>query len=148
MATLTRDEAERRFELIDVRGYDLTLDLDTGEEVFASTSSIVFGCGMPGASSWLDVSARTVSRVLLNGESLDVATVVDGRLPLPGLRAVNTVLVEATMAYSNDGQGLHRAVDPADGRHYVFGHLFLDAAPRVFGCFDQPDLKAPFTLRV
>ena len=25
---------------------------------------------------------------------------------------------------------------------------FLDAAPRVFGCFDQPDLKAPYSMRV
>ena len=52
------------------------------------------------------------------------------------------------MRYSNDGQGLHRSVDAADGNHYVYGHLFLDAAPRVFGCFDQPDLKAPYDVRV
>ena len=52
------------------------------------------------------------------------------------------------MAYSRDGQGLHRAVDPADGEHYVYGHLFLDAAPRVFACFDQPDLKAPYAVTV
>ena len=52
------------------------------------------------------------------------------------------------MAYSHDGQGLHRSVDPADGEHYVYGHLFLDAAPTVFACFDQPDLKAPYTVAV
>ena len=52
------------------------------------------------------------------------------------------------MRYSNDGQGLHRSVDAADGNHYVYGHLFLDAAPRVYGCFDQPDLKAPYDVRV
>ena len=52
------------------------------------------------------------------------------------------------MRYSRDGQGLHRAVDPADGEHYVYGHLFLDAAPTVFACFDQPDLKAPYAVSV
>ena len=52
------------------------------------------------------------------------------------------------MAYSRDGQGLHRAVDPADGEAYLYGHAFLAAAPRMFGCFDQPDLKAPFTVTV
>jgi aminopeptidase N len=64
--------------------------------------------------------------------------------------------VDATMAYSHDGQGLHRSTDPADGEDYVYGHLFLDAAPTVFldyapavfACFDQPDLKAPYTLTV
>ena len=25
---------------------------------------------------------------------------------------------------------------------------FMDAAPSIFACFDQPDLKAPFTLHV
>ena len=38
-------------------------------------------------------------------------------------------------AYSHDGQGLHRSTDPADGEDYVYGHLFLDAAPTVFACF-------------
>ena len=52
------------------------------------------------------------------------------------------------MAYSHDGEGLHRAVDPEDKQAYVYAMTFLDAAPRVFGCFDQPDLKAPYTMRV
>ena len=52
------------------------------------------------------------------------------------------------MAYSRDGQGLHRSTDPADGEDYVYGHLFLDAAPTVFACFDQPDLKAPYAVTV
>ncbi len=52
------------------------------------------------------------------------------------------------MAYGHDGQGLHRSSDPADDEDYVYGHLFLDAAPRVFACFDQPDLKAPYRVRV
>ena len=52
------------------------------------------------------------------------------------------------MAYSHDGQGLHRSTDPADDEDYVYGHLFLDAAPTVFACFDQPDLKAPYTVAV
>ena len=42
----------------------------------------------------------------------------------------------------------HRSVDPADGRHYVYGMSFMDAAPSIFACFDQPDLKAPYTFHV
>ncbi len=52
------------------------------------------------------------------------------------------------MPYRNDGEGLHRSVDPADGLSYVYGMSFMDAAPTVFACFDQPDLKAPYTLHV
>ena len=47
-------------------------------------------------------------------------------------------------ATATTARGCTAAVDPADGKHYVYGHLFLDAAPRVFACFDQPDLKAPY----
>ena len=52
------------------------------------------------------------------------------------------------MAYSHDGSGLHRAVDPEDGRPYLYAMAFLEAAPRIFACFDQPDLKAIFRLKV
>ena len=60
----------------------------------------------------------------------------------------NELVVDAMMAFRNDGEGLHRSVDPADGRHYVYGMSFMDAAPSIFACFDQPDLKAPYTFHV
>jgi aminopeptidase N len=89
-----------------------------------------------------------VHALSLNGTDVDPASVTDGRLALTGLAQTNVLEVDATMAYSHDGQGLHRSTDPADGEDYVYGHLFLDAAPTVFACFDQPDLKAPYTLTV
>ena len=52
------------------------------------------------------------------------------------------------MPFRNDGEGMHRSVDTADGRTYVYGMCFLDAAPTIFACFDQPDLKAPYTLHL
>ena len=52
------------------------------------------------------------------------------------------------MAYSHDGEGLVRHVDPSDEQVYVYAMSFLDAAPRWFACFDQPDLKGPLRLEV
>ena len=49
---------------------------------------------------------------------------------------------------SRTGEGLHRAVDPADGEVYLYAMTFLDDAQRVFACFDQPDLKASYALTV
>ncbi|CAN7506863.1 aminopeptidase N [Terrabacter sp. LjRoot27] len=148
MRSLTLAEARERSSLITVTSYAVELDLDQGAEVFGSRTSVRFTCATPGADSWIDLKARTVETLSLNGEPLDPAGVVDGRLPLPGLAADNELVVAATMAYSHDGQGLHRATDPADDLDYVYGHLFLDAAPSVYACFDQPDLKAPYDVTV
>ncbi|MET0694405.1 MAG: aminopeptidase N, partial [Propionibacteriaceae bacterium] len=53
-----------------------------------------------------------------------------------------------SMAYSSDGEGLYRHVDPADQRTYLYAMSFLAAAPRWFACFDQPDLKSRYEIRV
>ena len=148
MANLTRLEAGARSALIDVTGYRVELDLDQGATTFESSSTVRFRCAEAGASTFLDVKPQRLHRVTLNGVEIDVAGFDGNRIALTGLAAENEVVVTATMGYSNDGQGLHRAVDPADDRHYVYGHAFLDAAPRVFACFDQPDLKAPYDVSV
>jgi aminopeptidase N len=148
MPSLTRAEATTRAALITVDAMDVDLDLDRGSEVFGSRTTIRFTCARPAASTFVEVRARELHAVTLNGTPLDPASVAGGRLVLDDLAADNVLEVDATMAYSHDGQGLHRSTDPADGEAYVYGHLFLDAAPTVFACFDQPDLKAPYTVSV
>jgi aminopeptidase N len=148
MTNLTRLEAGARSALIDVTGYRVELDLAQGPVTFESSSTVRFTCAEPGASTFLDVKPRRLHRVTLNGVDLDLTGFDGERIPLTLMATENEVVVTATMGYSNDGQGLHRAVDSADERHYVYGHSFLDAAPRVFGCFDQPDLKAPYDVTV
>ena len=148
MRSLTLAEARERAALLTITSYAVELDLDQGVEVFGSVTTVRFTCSTPGADSWVDLKARSIETLSLNGSDLDPATVVDGRLPLAGLAGDNVLVVAATMAYSHDGQGLHRATDPADQRDYVYGHLFLDAAPSVYACFDQPDLKAPYDIVV
>jgi len=148
MAILQRTEAQARSALVDVTAYDIELDLDRGPDTFESTSTITFTCRRPGESTFLDVKAEAVHAITLNGRAVDVQTVSDGRVVLEDLAADNTVVVQATMRYGHDGQGLHRAVDNADGNAYVYGMAFLDAGPQIFACFDQPDLKAPYDVRV
>src|SRR5665811_1983320 len=148
MANLTRSEAEARSALLDVTAYRVELELTHGAKTFESTSTVQFTCVEPGASTFLDVKPQRLHRATLNGDDIDAAGFDGQRIALTGLAAKNEVVVTATMSYSNDGQGLHRSVDPADDQHYVYGHSFLDAAPRVFACFDQPDLKAPYDVSV
>src|SRR3954465_7938452 len=148
MPSLTRSDSVRRAALLTVRNYRIALDLTETGSQFCSDTTISFAAAEPGASTFLDLRAAEVLSVELNGEPVDTAGLVDGRLPLAGLRAENSLRVQALMSYSSDGEGIHRHVDPADGRTYLYAMSFLDAAPRWFACFDQPDLKATFDLEV
>ncbi|HEU4948924.1 MAG TPA: aminopeptidase N [Kribbella sp.] len=146
MPSLTAEVARTRAAALTVHSYDVDLDLTRGDRTFGSTTRIVFSAAAQ--SSFLDVRPDELTSVTLNGEAVDVAGLSDGRLQLSGLTAENELIVEASMAYSNDGEGLHRSVDAADGLTYLYAMSFLDAAPRIFACFDQPDLKAPYRVKV
>jgi aminopeptidase N len=146
MPSLTVDEARTRADALTVHSYAVDLDLTAGDRTFGSTSRIVFSAAAP--ETFVEVRPDALDSVTLNGMAVDVAGLSDGRLQLTGLAAENELVVVARMAYSHDGEGLHRSVDVADGRVYLYAMSFLDAAPRIFGCFDQPDLKAPYRLSV
>lgn len=148
MPSLARIEAAERAELLSVQGYRLSFDLPESGPEFRSETVIRFGCRKPGASTFLDVKAAAVESVELNGRALDPEAVQDGRLPLSDLAADNELRLVARMRYANDGEGLHRHVDPADGLTYLYAMSFLDSAPRWFACFDQPDLKAVYDIEV
>jgi aminopeptidase N len=149
MPSLTHAEAIARAAAIRVDGYDIDLDLTRGDRVFTSTSKITFTCTTPETATFLNVKPDALTSVHLDGTALDAAALVDGRFALTGLSSGGHVaVVVADMAYTNTGQGLHRFVDPADGKAYTYAMTFLDAADQLFGCFDQPDLKAPVTMRV
>ncbi|NIK59651.1 aminopeptidase N [Kribbella shirazensis] len=146
MPSLTVDGARTRAAALSVQSYDVDLDLTQGERTFGSTTTIRFTA--TDRSSWVDVKPDELISVTLNGTAVDVAGLNDGRLELTGLQPDNELVVVATMLYSHDGEGLHRAVDAADGLAYTYAMSFLDAGPRIFACFDQPDLKAPYRLTV
>ena len=143
---LTRVEAEGRARLVSDLEYDLALDLTRGAEVFGSTTTIRFA-GVPGEATFVDLIPVEVESVRLNGQDLDPAEVVaDSRIALPALAERNELTVVATMRYSRSGEGLHRFVDPADDRVYLYTQLAVSDARRVLAVFEQPDLKGRFQL--
>jgi aminopeptidase N len=143
--SLLLDEARARFDLLTVTAYDVTLDL-RGEETFPSRT--VIDLVSRGGDTFLDLKAVSLDSIRLDGAPLPVEAWADGRYPLSLSPGEHRLEVAAVMPFRNDGEGLHRAVDPADGRAYVYQMSFMSAAPTVFACFDQPDLKAPYTLHV
>jgi aminopeptidase N len=144
--SLQLTEAQARFDLLDVTSYDVRLDLAQDDATFGSVTTIRFESR--GGETFLDLKPARVNSLRLNGEALDTDLLRAGRIPIRTTPGTNELVVDAVMRFRNDGEGLHRSVDPADGRHYVYGMSFMDAAPSIFACFDQPDLKAPYTLHV
>ena len=145
---LTREEARDRRQLLDVRSYQVELDLTRGGETFVSASIVRFQCSAPGASSFIELTAPAVREIVLNGDPVSVSAFDGNRIALEGLQAVNELRVVAECAYSRSGEGLHRFTDPADGGVYLYSDLETFDAHRVYACFDQPDLKSSFEFSV
>jgi len=145
-ASLQHTEALARRALLTLTSYDVELDLSGDDATFDSVTTIALDSR--GGATFLDLKPVSLEAVRLDGRPLDVDLLERGRLPLDLPVGHHELVVEATMPFRRDGEGLHRSVDPADGRAYVYGMSFMDAAPSVYACFDQPDLKAPYTLHV
>ncbi len=148
--SLRHQEALQRADQLTVQHYDIRLDLTDGDAdgttTFRSVTTIDFTSG--GGDTFVDLRPALLNQATLDDGSLDVDRLEPGRLPLCTEPGPHRLVVDATMRYRADGEGLHRSRDPADGRFYVYCMSFLDAAPSVFACFDQPDLKAPVTMHV
>lgn len=147
---LTQVEATERARLLDVTGYDISLDLSTAVQAegrtFRSVTEVRFRCAEPGASTFIETAADSVRAATLNGTPVDLAGwSAENGLTLTGLAEENVLVVDADFAYSNSGQGLHRTVDPVDGETYLYSQFETADAQRVFACFDQPDLKSVYT---
>ena len=147
-SNLTRDEAHDRARLIDVRAYGVDLDLTGDDKVFKSLTTVTFGCSRPGAGTFIDLAAESVTEIMLNGEPVALESFSGDRIALDGLAADNELLVRAECAYSRNGEGLHRFSDPVDDDVYIYSDLETSDAHRVYACFDQPDLKATFEFTV
>ncbi|GAA1372513.1 aminopeptidase N [Catellatospora chokoriensis] len=148
---LSQAEAADRARLLDVNSYDVSLDLtdgagNPGDGTFRSVTTVKFTAATPGAGTFIEVAASKIARAELNGVALDTsAWTAETGLVLPQLAEQNTLVVEADFPFSQQGQGLHRAVDPADKEVYLYSQFETADAQKVFACFDQPDLKSVYT---
>ncbi|MGB4135607.1 MAG: aminopeptidase N, partial [Microbacterium sp.] len=148
-ANLSRDETADRSAHIALRGIRVELDLTGAPERartgFPTVTTLEFDA--TAEETWLDFIGERVDRVVLNGTERPVDW--DGaRIRLAGLGAQNTVRVEAVGAYSRSGEGMHRFHDPVDDQTYLYTQYEPADSRRVMACFEQPDLKAPYTFVV
>ncbi|MDK9352699.1 aminopeptidase N [Propionibacterium freudenreichii] len=155
-ANLTRDETHARSAMLSVTSYRVSVDLTGGDgfgralaepdETFVSTSIVNFSTS--GGDTWIDLIADSVVSAELDGTRLDASTFTGVRLPFSAEAGEHELRINALCRYSHTGEGLHRFVDPADQRVYLYTQFETADARRMYACFEQPDLKASFQLSV
>jgi aminopeptidase N len=145
-ANLSREETAARSAAVSVRSIRVELDLTGAPERartgFSTVTTLEFTTTAP--STWVDFIGERVERVVVNGVERDV-TYDGARIQLHDLADTNVVRVEAIGSYSRSGEGLHRFHDPVDDRTYLYTQYEPADSRRVMACFEQPDIKAPYT---
>jgi aminopeptidase N len=147
---LDRHTAVARKARISNLEYDALVDIATSADEFAGEVSIQFDLSDASSDLTLDFTGGTLKSVAVNGvpSSADYNGYFIS-LPAGQLRlGANTIDVAYRHAFASDGTGLHRFVDPEDGLTYLYTYLWPYYANRLLPSFDQPNLKANFSLRV
>ncbi|MEN3276078.1 MAG: aminopeptidase [Massilia sp.] len=144
-AYLSQQDAAARSARVSNVDYALEFTL-TGKPGFSGVTTAHFDLADNSAPLTIDLDKATVKSVTVNGKTVDAkynnwfvtiaaADLVKGR---------NTVVIAYERLHSTNGEGLHRMVDPVDGRVYTYSHFEPAAAHQMFAVFDQPDLKATY----
>lgn len=134
-----------------VSNVDYVLDFTlTGKETFANTTTLTFDLADTNSPLTIDLDKATIKGLKVNGKEVkpDYNQWFITIAPQDLVKGRNTVTVAFERPHSTNGEGLHRMVDPVDGRVYTYSHFEPAAAHQMFASFDQPDLKATYTLTV
>ncbi|MDN3638712.1 aminopeptidase N [Simiduia curdlanivorans] len=141
------DALERSARVSDVH-YRLHLDLPEQNTPFTGQAEIQFNLSDASKALTLDFVDGSVESVQVNGKA--VAVQHNGfyiTLPASALSTgLQTVKINYSHPYRRDGSGLHWSQDAEDGEVYLFTQFEDYHFNKVFPGFDQPDLKATYTL--
>jgi aminopeptidase N len=152
-SNLTQEQATARAQQINDVNYQLSFDLVKGSNTFNGSSKIGFTLLQQNADVVFDFAGKAVTTVNVNGVETDNFRFDDeeASIILPkGLlsKGANTVTVVFEGTYSHDGAGFHQFIDPSDGKEYLYTNFEPADAHRLFPSFDQPNLKARFSVDV
>ena len=145
---LTQDEAAVRAAVIADVHYQMDLDLQPKAERYRGDVTLTFSSATAG-ETFLDFTGATIHRLEVNGQEVASPRWNGYRLHLDGIvTGENTVRVAYENEYNHTGSGLHQFIDPEDGEEYLYSNFEPFEAHWMFPGFDQPDIKAQYSLSV
>jgi aminopeptidase N len=151
-AGISRQLAEARARQVKDVHYRLQFELVPGSKEVTGSEwlSFVLPEGDAVAPVVLDFAGSGLTDVQINRREPDVPVAAqDGHLVLPSSMltgGTNTFAAKFRSPVAPTGTPLTVYRDPADGREYWYTLVVPADAHRLYPCFDQPDLKAGFTL--
>lgn len=148
---LPREVAQDRAQRVSEVSYDLSYELDAKSKDFRGETTVRFQLAESAAPLSLDFTGGKPESILLNGKPVPASSYNGFFFVLPGealQKGANTLTIKFTHPYSTDGAGFYRFQDPADKNVYVYTNFEPYDANKFFPAFDQPDLKATYTLKV
>lgn len=147
---LSQEEAIARKQRVSNVSYNLDIDLVSEQDIYQGQVISQFNLVGADAPLTIDFTGGDVSQVEVNGNTIEVQ--YNGfyvELPPSALtEGLNQVAISYSHPYDQDGTGLHRFVDPEDGNTYLYTYLWPYYSNRLFPNFDQPNIKATYTLKV
>ena len=156
-ANITRAEAQLRSTQVRAEAYEVVVDLtgrdgdghplDAPEATFLSTTRLRF-TGLTEADTCANLIADALVSARLDGQPLDADAFDGEHLAFHVTPGEHVLEVASVMRFSRTGEGLHRFVDPADDRVYLYSQFESADARRMYATFEQPDQKATFQLTV
>jgi aminopeptidase N len=141
--------AARRAQIKSVQ-YDTAFTFLEGKDTFSGVTAIQLelnDLNKPLSVDWLGTKPTAVT---VNGKTITDFKTAVGFLEIPAtyLKVKTELTFTYTNAYSKEGEGIQKVTDPEDKKEYVYTDFEPYQAHQFFPCFDQPDLKAHFTVTV
>ncbi|MDO4259573.1 MAG: aminopeptidase N [Actinomycetaceae bacterium] len=150
MHAQTRHEARERSTTVRIDAMDVTVDVRQAGDLDVAAFPVTSRLTLRTSTGVVSIDcAGEVLGVAVNGVEYPYSFGED-RVLVSDLPVDERVVVEvrAQCWYSRTGEGLHRYVDPEDGRVYVYTHFEPQDAHRAWPCVDQPDMKPRWTFHV
>ena len=146
---LDKNDANRRSNSISDTDYQIQLHLPGGGSPTYSGETIVQFESSDGSETFLDFTGTEILTLHVNGTEVTNPSWTGHRLHIENLsRGPNKVVISYVNEYDHTGDGFHQFIDPEDQKEYVYTNFEPYSAHRLFPSFDQPDIKASYSLQV
>ncbi|MDG2176185.1 MAG: aminopeptidase N [Gammaproteobacteria bacterium] len=131
--------------------YQVSINVEAGSDEFSGTSQISFEVAAGNSSPLtVDFDSGDIIAVSLNGNTADweYSQWFISLPPAQFSTGANELVITFRRPFTQNGDGLHKFTDQENGEEYLYTNFEPYSANRFFPMFDQPNLKATFTLEV